>query len=271
MEPLSRLPHRARLAADLQGRRRRPVPDPNRHALRSVLGVNSCNPTCNHATKTRRNWVDDRPGCVPKTQPLSTRRHPSIWPCSGSIPVVPAIKLSFPLSKTHFGSRPQLFSPASIRVPEGVVPDLRRRAAVGGDRVAASSVVHRASAKAGRAIARAAQDGKPVQCISEMLAMATTMVHVRVAAEKALPSEVRVPNATTVKAMRAAGRGKGKRPRAWRLVAEIPGQVYRKEASHRNRGSWRVDGKTKQRRPGPCPRWGSGTVCAVALFKELGT
>ena len=32
----------------------------------------------------------------------------------------------------------------------------------------------------------------------------------RVAAEKALPFEVRVPNATTVKAMRAADRGKGK-------------------------------------------------------------
>jgi DNA-damage-inducible protein J len=33
----------------------------------------------------------------------------------------------------------------------------------------------------------------------------------RVAAEKALPFEVRVPNATTVRAMRAADRGKGKR------------------------------------------------------------
>jgi DNA-damage-inducible protein J len=32
-----------------------------------------------------------------------------------------------------------------------------------------------------------------------------------VAAEKALPFDVRVPNATTVKAMRAADKGKGKR------------------------------------------------------------
>ena len=34
---------------------------------------------------------------------------------------------------------------------------------------------------------------------------------VRVAAEKALPFDVKVPNATTVKAMRAADQGKGKR------------------------------------------------------------
>ena len=37
------------------------------------------------------------------------------------------------------------------------------------------------------------------------------MLLLRVASEKALPFEVRVPNATTVKAMRAAARGKGKR------------------------------------------------------------
>jgi DNA-damage-inducible protein J len=37
------------------------------------------------------------------------------------------------------------------------------------------------------------------------------MLLLRVAAEKALPFDVRVPNATTVKAMRAADRGKGKR------------------------------------------------------------
>jgi len=37
------------------------------------------------------------------------------------------------------------------------------------------------------------------------------MLLVRVASEKVLPFEVRVPNATTVKAMRAADRGKGKR------------------------------------------------------------
>jgi DNA-damage-inducible protein J len=40
---------------------------------------------------------------------------------------------------------------------------------------------------------------------------AVRMLLVRVAAERALPFEVRVPNATTVKAMRAADRGKGKR------------------------------------------------------------
>jgi DNA-damage-inducible protein J len=85
-----------------------------------------------------------------------------------------------------------------------------------------------------------ARDGE-IQCISGSGIMATTMVHVRldektkrraaktlagmgisvsdavrmllvrVAAEKALPFEVRVPNATTVKAMRAADKGKGKR------------------------------------------------------------
>jgi DNA-damage-inducible protein J len=40
---------------------------------------------------------------------------------------------------------------------------------------------------------------------------AVRMLLLRVAAEKALPFEVKVPNATTVKAMRAADRGKGKR------------------------------------------------------------
>jgi DNA-damage-inducible protein J len=39
---------------------------------------------------------------------------------------------------------------------------------------------------------------------------AVRMLLVRVAAEKALPFDVKVPNATTVRAMRAAG--KGKRP-----------------------------------------------------------
>jgi DNA-damage-inducible protein J len=34
---------------------------------------------------------------------------------------------------------------------------------------------------------------------------------VRVAAEKPLPFDVKVPNATSVKAMRAADRGKGRR------------------------------------------------------------
>jgi DNA-damage-inducible protein J len=40
------------------------------------------------------------------------------------------------------------------------------------------------------------------------------MLLVRVAAEKALPFEVKVPNATTVKAMKMADRGKGKRYRS---------------------------------------------------------
>jgi DNA-damage-inducible protein J len=40
---------------------------------------------------------------------------------------------------------------------------------------------------------------------------AVRMLLVRVAAEKALPFDVKIPNATTVKAMRAAGKGKGKR------------------------------------------------------------
>jgi DNA-damage-inducible protein J len=40
---------------------------------------------------------------------------------------------------------------------------------------------------------------------------AVRMLLVRVASEKALPFEVKVPNATTVKAMKAADRGKGKR------------------------------------------------------------
>jgi DNA-damage-inducible protein J len=40
---------------------------------------------------------------------------------------------------------------------------------------------------------------------------AVRMLLVRVAAEKALPFDVKVPNATTVKAMRAADKGKGKR------------------------------------------------------------
>lgn len=40
---------------------------------------------------------------------------------------------------------------------------------------------------------------------------AVRMMLVRVAAEKALPFDVKVPNATTIKAMRAADTGKGKR------------------------------------------------------------
>jgi DNA-damage-inducible protein J len=40
---------------------------------------------------------------------------------------------------------------------------------------------------------------------------AVRMLLVRVAAEKALPFDVKLPNATTVKAMRAADKGRGKR------------------------------------------------------------
>lgn len=40
---------------------------------------------------------------------------------------------------------------------------------------------------------------------------AVRMMLLRVAAEKALPFEVKVPNATAVKAMRPADRGEGKR------------------------------------------------------------
>jgi DNA-damage-inducible protein J len=40
---------------------------------------------------------------------------------------------------------------------------------------------------------------------------AVRMLLVRVAAEKALPFKVRVPNAATVKAMQAADKGQGKR------------------------------------------------------------
>jgi DNA-damage-inducible protein J len=40
---------------------------------------------------------------------------------------------------------------------------------------------------------------------------AVRMMLVRVAAEKALPFEVRTPNAVTVRAMKAADKGKGKR------------------------------------------------------------
>lgn len=40
---------------------------------------------------------------------------------------------------------------------------------------------------------------------------AVRMLLLRVAVEKSLPFEVRVPNATTVKAMRASDRGTGKR------------------------------------------------------------
>lgn len=43
---------------------------------------------------------------------------------------------------------------------------------------------------------------------------AVRMLLVRVAAEKALPFEAKAPSTTTVKAMRAADKGKGKRHRS---------------------------------------------------------
>jgi DNA-damage-inducible protein J len=43
---------------------------------------------------------------------------------------------------------------------------------------------------------------------------AVRMLLVRIVAEKSLPFDVRIPNATTVKAMRAADNGKGKRLRS---------------------------------------------------------
>ena len=47
---------------------------------------------------------------------------------------------------------------------------------------------------------------------------AVRMMLVRVAAEKALPFEVRVPNATTVKAMRSADKKTGKRFRSTKAL-----------------------------------------------------
>jgi len=55
---------------------------------------------------------------------------------------------------------------------------------------------------------------KAAKTLAEMgisVSDAVRMLLVRVAAEKALPFEVKVPNFTTVKAMRIADRGKGKR------------------------------------------------------------
>ena len=52
---------------------------------------------------------------------------------------------------------------------------------------------------------------KTLAAIGMSVSDAVRMLLLRVAAEKALPFEVKVPNRTTVKAMRAADRGKGKR------------------------------------------------------------
>lgn len=55
------------------------------------------------------------------------------------------------------------------------------------------------------------QAAKTLAAMGMSLSDAVRMLLLRVAAEKALPFEVKVPNATTVKALRAADRGKGKR------------------------------------------------------------
>ena len=52
---------------------------------------------------------------------------------------------------------------------------------------------------------------------------AMRMLLIRVAAEKALPFDVKVPNTTTVKAMRAADRGKGKRLTSADALFKYPG------------------------------------------------
>jgi DNA-damage-inducible protein J len=52
---------------------------------------------------------------------------------------------------------------------------------------------------------------KTLAAIGISMSDAVRMLLLRVAAEKRLPFEARVPNAKTVKAMRAADRGEGKR------------------------------------------------------------
>ena len=56
---------------------------------------------------------------------------------------------------------------------------------------------------------------------------AVRMMLVRVAAEKALPFDVRVPNPTTVKAMEAADRGEGRRFSSRRGSVEGLGDLTR--------------------------------------------
>ena len=55
------------------------------------------------------------------------------------------------------------------------------------------------------------QAAKTLAAMGMSVSDAVRILLLRVAAEKALPFEVKVPKATTAKAMRAAGRGKGKR------------------------------------------------------------
>ena len=52
---------------------------------------------------------------------------------------------------------------------------------------------------------------KTLEAMGISISDAVRMLLVRVAAEQALPFEVRVPNATTVKAMESLEKGKGKR------------------------------------------------------------
>ena len=55
------------------------------------------------------------------------------------------------------------------------------------------------------------QAAKTLAAMGISVSDAVRMLLVRVVAEKALPFEVRMPNATTVRAMKAADRGAGKR------------------------------------------------------------
>jgi DNA-damage-inducible protein J len=66
------------------------------------------------------------------------------------------------------------------------------------------------------------QAAKTLATMGMSVSDAVRMLLVRVAAEKALPFEIRVPNATTQKAMRAADRGRGKRmPSAEALFKDL--------------------------------------------------
>jgi len=56
---------------------------------------------------------------------------------------------------------------------------------------------------------------------------AVRMLLIRVAGEKALPFDVKVPNATTVRAMRAADKGKGKRLTSASALFQGPGNLIR--------------------------------------------
>ena len=62
------------------------------------------------------------------------------------------------------------------------------------------------------------QATKALAAMGLSLSDAVRILLVRVAADKALPFEVKVPNKTTVKAMQAADRGKGKRFRSARAL-----------------------------------------------------